>query len=135
MNCPYCGSANQDGTRFCVGCGANIEGAAPRPPVQNYQQSYQPPVYQNVPAVNPLTAPMRTSEFFWMYFVLAIPFAGFICALVWAFGSNVNQNRQNLSRAVLIWMLVGVCLSIVFGIIFTLLGISIADSLSSGYYY
>ncbi|HPK14728.1 MAG TPA: zinc ribbon domain-containing protein [Clostridia bacterium] len=140
MNCPYCGTANSNGTRFCVGCGANIEGApheAPKPPVQTYQASYAPPppAYQSVPAINPLTQPMRTGEFFWMMFVFAIPLVGFICSLVWAFGGNVNLNRKNLSRAVLIWMLVSIILTIVVSIILALLGASLADAFSSYTYY
>ncbi len=140
MNCPNCGTANPNGTRFCAGCGANVENAAPvnpQPPVQTYQTSYAPPppMYQSVPAVNPLTAPMRTGEYFWMMFVLALPLAGFICSLVWAFGSNVNENRKNLSRAILIWMLVSICLTIVLSIIFAALGASLADAFSSYTYY
>ncbi len=146
MICPNCGSNNPDSTRFCVGCGAKIEGSVPPPPVnqqpptQNYQQPYQQQhyqqqPYQNIPAVNPNTMPMRTSDYFWMMLVLAIPLAGFICTLVWAFGSNVNENRRNLCRAILIWMLVGICLSIVIGIIAALLGASLGSLLSSNYYY
>jgi Na+/proline symporter len=79
--------------------------------------------------------PMRTSEFFWMMLILAIPLAGFICTLVWAFGSNVNENRCNLCRAILIWMLVGIVLTIVLGILLAILGFTIGDALASTYYY
>jgi Na+/proline symporter len=140
MICPNCGSNNSEGTHFCVGCGAKLESAPPppayQPPqAQNYQQHYQQPSYQNIPAVNPNTMPMRTSEFFWMMLILAIPLAGFICTLVWAFGSNVNENRRNLCRAILIWMLVGIVLTIVLGILLAILGFTIGDALASTYYY
>lgn len=140
MICPNCGTSNPDGTRFCVGCGTKLEGAVPppvyqQPPVQTRQQSYQAPAYQNIPAVNPNTTPMRTSEFFWMMFVLGIPLAGFICSLIWAFGSNVNENRRNYCRAVLIWMLVSICLGIVIAIILSLLGASLGNVLYNNYYY
>ncbi len=141
MICPNCGSDNAQGTRFCVGCGAKLEGAVPPPPLpppayqQPSQQSYQPPVYQPIPAVNPNTMPMRTGEFFWMILVLAIPLVGFICSLVWAFGSNVNENRRNLCRAILIWQLVGIVLTIVLAIILATLGLTLGDALINGYYY
>ena len=66
---------------------------------------------------------MRTSEFFWMILVLAIPLVGFICSLVWAFGSNVNENRKNFCRAQLIWVLVGIVLSILYAVLIASLGL------------
>lgn len=139
MICPNCGTSNPDGTHFCVGCGTKLEGTVPppvyqSPPVQAQQQNYQAPVYQNIPAVNPNTVPMRTSEFFWMMLVLGIPLVGFICSLVWAFGSNVNENRRNYCRAALIWILVGIGLGIVIAIIASLLGASIGNALYNNYY-
>ena len=131
MKCQNCGSENVPNTRFCTGCGARLEEAAPPPPVyqQPPQANYQQPSYQSVPAVNPNTMPLRTSEFFWMILVLSIPLVGFICSLVWAFGSNANENRRTYCRAYLLWMVVGIVLSIVMAIILAALGASLGDFL------
>lgn len=39
--CPFCGSANEDGYRFCTGCGKNINGEAPAE-TKNFQTGYWP---------------------------------------------------------------------------------------------
>ncbi len=140
MICPNCGSNNSQGTRFCIGCGAKLEATTPPPPPppayqQPPQQAYQPLYQQPIPAVDPNTAPMTTGDYFWMMLVLAIPLVGFICTLVWAFGSNVNVNRRNFCRATLIWMLVGIVLTIVLSILLAVLGFTLGDAFSSSNYY
>lgn len=128
MTCQNCGSENAQGTRFCVGCGSRLEEAAPPPAYQQPpQQTYQPPVYQSVPAADPTGLPMRTSQFFWMIFVLGLPLVGFICALVWAFSGGTNLNRRNLSRAMLLWQLIGVIAAIVIIILASIVGASLGD--------
>ncbi len=129
MICPNCGTNNPDGTRFCSGCGVKIDAPAqPAQPANTQQQPvYQQQVFNNAPA-DPNAAPMKTSEWFWMMLVLALPIAGFICTLVWAFGSNVNQNRKNFCRATLMWVLVSIAISIVVVIICTVAGVSLMNS-------
>lgn len=132
MICQNCGTNNPEGTRFCSGCGAKLEAPVqPAQPVQNARPP-QAPVYQQQPfaaaPADPNAVPMKTAEWFWMMLVLALPIAGFICTLVWAFGSNVNLNRKNFCRATLMWMLVGVAISIIVVIICAALGVSVLNS-------
>ncbi len=66
--------------------------------------------------------PMSVGDFVLTLLALWIPCAGFILYIYWAVASNVNKNRQNFCRAALIVMgisaVIGIILSIVFGVIF-----------------
>lgn len=130
MFCPKCGSNVPDSTKFCPTCGETLAGepaqqapvAEPQPQYQQPQQPQQP-VYQPAPANG---APvMKVSEFFWTSFLLGLPVVGFILALVWGFSSDVNPNKRNFCRAMLIWVLVGVVLTI----ILTIAGVGIIGSI------
>ena len=68
-----------------------------------------------------------------MFILSAIPLVGFICLLVWAFGSNANLNKKNYARAILIMGLIAVVLWVVILIIGVVLGGSILNGLFSGY--
>ena len=95
-------------------------------PMQQQQQFTQPPYGQQqfaqpIPApIQPQTATssdvMKTSGFFWLMFLYAIPVIGFIVCLIMAFASS-NASRRNFSRAILLWILVGVIISILLTIV------------------
>jgi hypothetical protein len=53
-----------------------------------------------------------------MIFLMGLPIIGFILLLYWSFSSEVNVNKKNFSRAILIWVIVGIAISIVFSIVF-----------------
>jgi hypothetical protein len=155
MYCPNCGKQNPDDAKFCESCGAPTGAAEtpkaappPPPPQPQYspppppppvyaapaQQQYyqQPPSYQAAGAGSGNTAPMSVGQFLGTIILVSIPLVGFILMLVWAFGSDVNQNKKNLSRAMLILMLIGIVLGIVMG---GLLGGLIANLFDSAFYY
>ncbi|NCS88663.1 MAG: hypothetical protein AUK34_14815 [Ignavibacteria bacterium CG2_30_36_16] len=46
--------------------------------------------------------------------ILAIPLVGFIMLFVWAFGSGTNPSKANFAKAALIWVVIGIVLSILF---------------------
>ncbi|MBU9712609.1 hypothetical protein [Evansella tamaricis] len=54
----------------------------------------------------------------WLLYMLVmmIPLVNIVMLFVWAFGSNVNKNKSNLAKASLIWMVIGIILSIVFSV-------------------
>ncbi len=62
-------------------------------------------------------APFSTGGFFLVQLALMIPFVNFILLLVFAFGGSVNVNLQNYSRAILIWMLIGIGLALILGVV------------------
>lgn len=148
--CTRCGATIPEGSVFCTSCGTRTDaadGANGNTPPQR-EASYpnsgvytQPPRQFNMPLDQPPLegsryAEVKTSNFFWSMLVLSLPLVGFVFAIVWAFSSSEAINKRNWARAVLIWQLVGVCLAIVLGIVFAIVGVSTLSWLSNyGYYY
>ena len=46
--------------------------------------------------------------------VMAIPLVGLIMIFVWGFGSG-NKSRANFCKAILLWYVIGIAISIIFG--------------------
>jgi cytochrome bd-type quinol oxidase subunit 2 len=55
--------------------------------------------------------PFSTAGAFWYLLLAAIPVVGFIALLIFAFGGK-NQNRKAMSRAILLWILIGLIITI-----------------------
>ena len=113
MFCPKCGSNVPDSTKFCPTCGALLADEAQQAPATEPQP--QQPVYQAAPADNP--AALKVSQIFWLDFLTGIPLVGFILTLVWGFGGDVNENKRNYCRAKLVWLLIGIAVTVKFTII------------------
>lgn len=101
-----------------------------------YQQPYQQPYQQQ-----PYPAPMRPSNDTltvkdWIITILltAIPVVNIIMLFIWAFGTSAAPAKANWAKASLIWMLIGIVLSILMSVIFAAVGISMFDDYR-GYYY
>ena len=90
--------------------------------------------YNAAPAV-PKSNVMSTWAYVGSILLMAIPLAGFIIALVWAFGGTDNLSRRNLARATLIIMLIGIVLSVLLFVTLWTTVISMIDGLGglSGY--
>ena len=137
--CDKCGaSVNGEGI-FCPNCGAILEGAvnlnnpntAPaetaqqnygQPAQMNYGQSNmqnnqtQMPVYPQRYNNNAQQEPYENmSVGMWIGTMLlsCIPIAGLVLLFMWAFDSSTKQPKKNYSRAVLVWYLIGIALSII----------------------
>lgn len=67
---------------------------------------------QNNPAV------VSTTDWIITRLITAIPIVGLIMLFVWAFGSDTNPNKANWAKAMLIWMLIGISISIFVLVIF-----------------
>jgi len=115
--CNNCGSSLTPGSSFCNNCGRS------QSPSQVYSQpssSYSPPpqpAYYNTTNYNMSSnkdKPLTVGEYIIAFILLSIPLVGFIIMLVWAFGSEANTNKKNLSRAILI---MGVVAAILYGLI------------------
>ncbi|MGI5878595.1 MAG: zinc ribbon domain-containing protein [Christensenellales bacterium] len=151
MHCENCGKELPAGMRFCPSCGTRIsqdspapppppppagESAPPRqygstagtPPAQSLPM--QPPPAQGYGAPPPrhddLSAPLRTGQYIGMLLLLAIPIVNIVMLFVWAFSSDVNLNRRNYARAILILMAISL------GIMFVVLIVSVALVASMG---
>jgi hypothetical protein len=62
---------------------------------------------------------VSVGEWFVTMLILAIPIANIIMIFVWAFGGGAKKSKSNYFKAMLIWAVIGIVLSIVF---FILLG-------------
>lgn len=139
--CETCGTPIEEGAKFCPSCGkvaATIQ--TPPPPVQQYQppvQTYAPPVQQQFtppPQQNFYqkvedTSPMKVGQYIVMMLLLCIPIANIILPFVWAFGSNVNVNKKNFARAILIFAGIALVLYI---ILFIILGAAMFSMVNAG---
>ena len=76
---------------------------------------------------------MTVGQYIVMFLISAIPLVGIIMWFVWAFGSDVNVNKKNLAKAVLIMALIGVVIWILFAILFASVFASMFNNFS--YYY
>ena len=157
MYCPSCGKQNPDGSKFCESCGSNMmsqqnggsssqqqNGSSPPPqqtytppPQQQYsqpQQNYTPPTYsqpgQSSYGSQNLDAPLTMGNYIVMFLLSSVTCG--IALLVWAFGSNVNTNKQNYARAALLMAVISIVLSILFSVLFA--GV-LGSLFSSGYNY
>lgn len=81
---------------------------APAQPMQN--QYYQQPVAPQKPEK---VAPLKTWKFIGMFIITGIPLIGLIMVLVWSFSSAFNKNTKSFARAILIFWIIGLILSIV----------------------
>ena len=152
--CTGCGMELTDGLMFCTGCGTKVPEDAPveapavkeeilaeekvvKEPVtvQEQPEQQQPPPQQTA-----YTPPMQalqqaenhsasTAHFFWMMLVYALPLIGWIICIIMAFAPK-NESKKHFARAILIWGIVGIVISIIGLIILSLLGGGIAEILS-----
>lgn len=114
MNCPNCGSENQDNVSFCSTCGANMNandgGGPPQGQSTHYSQAQYAAPYPQQAYAAPFHPgnfePLTTWGFMWTLIVSAIPFVGFIVLLVWAFSDGINRNRRNYARASLLLLII-----------------------------
>lgn len=72
--------------------------------------------------------PISTGSYIGIFFLLMIPIVNLICLLVWACGGCAKRNKTNLSRALLVWMLIGAVLG---GLVFLAGSLLFGDTLDS----
>ncbi len=64
------------------------------------------------------TGVIKTADWIVTILILAIPLVNLIMLFIWAFGSNTNPNKANFAKAALIWLAIGLVVSVVFSLIF-----------------
>ncbi len=161
--CTGCGKELADGLMFCTECGTKVPESAPaeasavkeeipvqaevikepvtvqaEPPkqyippqnTQTQQLSQQPPMQASQPAENHSAS---TAHFFWMMLVYSLPLIGWLICIIMAFAPR-NESKKHFARAILIWGIVGIVISIIGLIIMSLLGGGIAEILSEIHY-
>ncbi len=137
--CTKCGTQVADGVKFCTSCGSPIGVAQPQAAqqqpqqqaVQSQPQSQQPYVqqaqYAPAPSAVYTEEPISTGSYIGIFFLLMIPVINLILLIVWACGGCNKKNKTNLSRALLVWMLIG---TLIGGIIALAGGLLFGDSIN-----
>jgi hypothetical protein len=93
--------------------------APPAQPAYNAPPpAYYPPPAQQAFAPEDLNKPMSIGAFIGTYLLLAVPLLNIFLLFKWAFGSNVNRNKKNLARAILIISLIVIAIMIAVSILF-----------------
>ena len=145
--CTKCGTQVADGVKFCTSCGSPMRAAQPQAapqqpqpqaaqpqpqpqPQQQAQQAYaQQPYTQPQPQYAPVYTeePISTGAYIGIFFLLMLPVINLILLIVWACGGCNKKNKTNLSRALLVWMLIG---ALIGGIITLAGGLLFGDSIN-----
>ena len=148
-HCPYCGSALDDGAKFCVECGqplpedapvveaapaaAPVEpvhakpavsdgpaAAAPVPAAAEASQAapVEMPVITQIP---PKKQMLSTFQYILLSLLYGIPVIGLIVMIIMACAAK-NKNLKHWTRALLIWILVGLIVSVILGLVAWIIG-------------
>ncbi len=128
-----------DTDRFCPSCGENapVEVENPAPSAETTQQqytntNYAPPPYtpSSAPQYNPYQAQqeeMTVGKWLLTVFVTQLGCIGLIFLFIWGFGDGPKA-RQNYCKAMLIFMAIGVGLTILMYVfMFAVAGISMSE--------
>lgn len=101
-------------------------------PDAGYQ--YQQPMYQQpTPPVN--NEHMTTGEWVVTYLLLLIPLANIILPFIWAFSANTKQSKKTWARATLIFMAVGIVISIILIAVLVSVAGNVVNSIGEYKYY
>ncbi len=118
--CNNCGKEIPDDTSFCNACGT---------PVDQPTQQAAPVQQTQGPQIQPASqfeGPESTGYFFGMMLVYAIPIVGWIACILTAFKSK-HQTKKHFAKAMMIWLIIGLVLSLITGAIITWLGTLLVD--------
>lgn len=64
---------------------------------------------------NSTSTTIPTSEWVLTLFLSAIPIVNIVLLCVWAFGSNTAESKKNWAKATLIWLIIALAASFIFG--------------------
>lgn len=108
-----------------------------QPQQQQPYQSYQPqqPYQQQQPyqsGDSELEEPVSFADWMLSMLIMCIPCVNIIMMFVWAFSSDTKKSKSNYFKAALVWMLIGIVLSVV---MLGAFGAMFASLIDSGYYY
>lgn len=123
--CTKCGTQVADGVKFCSSCGSPMGAAQPQAAPQQPQPQAAQPQPQYAPVYT--EEPISTGAYIGIFFLLMLPVINLILLIVWACGGCNKKNKTNLSRALLVWMLIG---ALIGGIIALAGGLLFGDSIN-----
>ena len=62
--------------------------------------------------------PLSVFDWIVVFFLLGIPVLGLVLLLYWSFGNDININKKNFSKAMLLVFIVTFALAVVFALLF-----------------
>ena len=68
--------------------------------------------------VNNNQKPLTVTDWIIVFLLIGLPILGIILVIYWSFGENVNINKKNFSKAMLILFVLTFMLAIVFALVF-----------------
>lgn len=132
VTCTQCGAPLKENSRFCTECGTTVTAAEPA--AHTPVQPVSPPPRQAVQGT-PVTPPTRTSAagddrpapgskyepittggLIGSMLLMAIPVVGLVITIIWACGGCRKIQKRYLARAALVFMVIGLIISILLGI-------------------
>ena len=146
MNCPKCGSNNNDGAVFCAECGAKmveettrvhipVPPVPPGVPVPPFSSSIPVPPQPSAIPVPPVPARQEIPAEYkplsaWAYvgwrLLFLIPFVGFVLLIVMSFAPR-NKNLKSFARSYWCMALLGVLIAIIIVVIAVIAGVSLNE--------
>ena len=144
--CTNCGSEIPEGASFCTECGTSLteeSATAPAPeaaPAAPVSEAPAPPPAE--PAWPPKekdkkkedkgkkqTGVVSTAYYFLMMLLYSIPAVGWLLCLVIGFAAR-NESKKNFAKAMLIWIVIGIALTVIGYFVLRWLGSSIVASIN-----
>lgn len=134
MNCPNCGTQNQNGDVFCAECGTKLMQETMRyevpvtPAPQSAPQPVSAPVVEQpvTPRIPPEYKPLSPWAYLGWRLLYLIPFVGFVLLIVMSFAPR-NKNLKNFTRSY--WCAVLVVLAI--AVVVVVLAVALGGGLSA----
>ncbi|MGI9533966.1 MAG: hypothetical protein ACR2NW_03365 [Thermodesulfobacteriota bacterium] len=68
--------------------------------------------------VNSEHKPLSVTDWIIVFLLICLPILGIILVIYWSFGDNINVNKKNFSKAMLIFFVFAFLLAIIFAILF-----------------
>ena len=69
-------------------------------------------------AMNYDQKPLSVADWIVVFLLLGIPVLGIILVIYWSFGENVNINKKNFSKAMLLLFVLTFALAVIFALLF-----------------
>lgn len=70
------------------------------------------------PQANPLQRPLSIMDWIIIFFLTSIPVVGFVLVIYWSLADDVNINKKNFSKAIILVMVIVFVLAVVFSFLF-----------------